>query len=350
MTINYPQDSEEELLKSLEEDAKDIHIRLQAFRDKVGKYLNHPAPKDIPLKLSLKNEDQPDAITSQILTQLQASLASKQEHKKHACFCYECNSYRCAHSQQEENDEVFTGYSATGRPIWAPFNELLSISEDPKAGDIYSQKNPLLATLNNRNFLTRNQLIGGGLHQREYRIISQVTCGYLNVERERYTLSIQVVENTKQQLFVQRLAKVQLLDALKNDQVNTTLARVEELLRQHKKAIQKVQNQWAKTVNAKSRSPLVAQINRINRKLINHIERASRQKQRRTQHAQQRANEKRPTHKALNECSARGILLRPIQKNDYSEGAQSSHSRFQSRNRKTFDLFHNVKRRIPNPM
>ena len=117
-------------------------------------------------------------------------------------YCYWCRSFRCEHAAPSDARTIFAGYSATGQPVWREFASVLLDRGDPRIDLLYRPEGATLPLTQSGGELAREQLAVYGRKSPVYRILGQVSLGYLRPPkgpgsseiREPFALTFQAVE------------------------------------------------------------------------------------------------------------------------------------------------------------
>ncbi|MEM7230794.1 MAG: hypothetical protein AAF517_01380 [Planctomycetota bacterium] len=222
-------------------------------------------------------------------------------------FCYWCQSFRCEHSTPPGPRSVFGHYSATGLPVWTEFSAALLDRADPRIDLLYGPRPSTLPLTQSGGELASQQLKIYGKRSAIYRIIGQVSLGYLNPPRhseisEPFALTVQAVEvaggrsPAHLNLLAHTGVDISTFQALEEffdprivDAITKTRRRLAEI------SIVSEPKSRKKRGTAKARQAMDAL-----RLLAKNFDRIFRQSRRRTQHSQDRHRERsRPASSAL---------------------------------------------------
>ena len=141
----------------------------------------------LQLKLELFPAGAVEAPPGQLLEQLQRAVDRWVSHSAafpygHV-YCYWCQSYTCGHSTPPGPRDAFAGYSATGQPDWREFGAILLERRDPRIEQLYRDASSPVTLVQAGHELTGKQLSVYGKHSPVYRLLGQVTLGYLRLPR-----------------------------------------------------------------------------------------------------------------------------------------------------------------------
>lgn len=114
-------------------------------------------------------------------------------------YCYWCRSFRCVHSRPASPRAMFNGYSATGQPLWNELGSVLLERQDPRIDLLFGESSSILTLTQTGGELASRQLAVYGKGSPIYRILGQVTVGYLQPPprssiAEPFALTFQAVE------------------------------------------------------------------------------------------------------------------------------------------------------------
>lgn len=139
-----------------------------------------PRPTKLELSLSLSPHEHPHGDLAEQIERAAARLADRcAAFPAGHVHCYWCRSFHCEHSRPPGPREVFTGYSATGQPLWREFASVLLDRSDPRVDLLFAGGGNTLALTQTAVELVDQQLSIYGRHSPIYRILGQVSLGYL---------------------------------------------------------------------------------------------------------------------------------------------------------------------------
>ena len=210
---------------------------------------------------------------------------------------------------------VFAGYNSFGVPQWMELPQLLLRQEDTRVAELYAKPPCLLATPLAGKDLTRELLTSFGRGSKTYAILGQVVAGYFKAPEqsewrgERIAMTLQAVEGrdkqNQPQLLMNRLCAIP-PDTLNNWFTDGWMPGTHEALLRGEYELRQIQDRYLRARNGNNRasiSKILGGIPSLMRRMASAMERAGRQTQRRTRHAQQRRQEKRPVAKAIEDAS-----------------------------------------------
>ncbi len=238
---------------------------------------------------------------------LAARAASADAPFRNGCvYCYHCGRADCEHARPPGPGSVFAGYESTGRPRWNEFfNELLALG-DPRTEQLFSEPPATLARLIGRRRLIADQLLSFGRNSYTYRVWGQIIAGYFHVSGLRAALSAQVVETRDHRLHLQLITPPEVFEALAgaSPDRDSSLARIHDAVIEARNETFAASQLWSQVRDAAKKKALRDRVFGALRHLGHSIERKGRQHRRRTHHAEVRAAQQRPTHKARDDLAA----------------------------------------------
>lgn len=221
-------------------------------------------------------------------------------------YCYACASSDCDHAIPALPGEVFTGYESTGRPGWQEFFSFLLVLSDDRTDRLFDDHPELLARVLGRTRLVAAQLRSFGRNSFTYRVWGQVVAGYLQVRGTRAALSVQIVENKRHQLHLQVISAPLLREALADAPADqrSACARVYDAIAEARRQTASLSDTWQHANRREQDEQTHEKAFAILRHLAHSIEQKGRQQWRRTPHAEIRAGQNRPVHKAFDDLIA----------------------------------------------
>lgn len=248
-------------------------------------------------------------LSNQVLPQLADAEAAREVFAVGRVYCYRCESCRCEHAAPPQPLCVFRGYDAAGRPEWHELAQALIDDKVERVEGLYLPRPQVVAHVQPGRQLKGRQLTAFGKASLRYSVLAQVIAGYFEVKGNRTALTLQVVEG--------RDRAGQLRLRLNPVMVGADEAFLMEWLAEGRnsavfRAIQIIERELAtleqRVIAARSRrdqdegNRLMGRIPSIMRRLAEIIERGDRQGQRRTRHVEERREEQRPVHKAMDDA------------------------------------------------
>jgi hypothetical protein len=223
-------------------------------------------------------------------------------------YCYACSDADCEHAAPAPG-EVFTGYESTGRPRWQEFFSFLLELGDDRTERLFEEHTELLARVVGRTRLVAAQLRTFGRNSCTYRVWGQVVAGYLLVRGTRAALTAQIVEDKRHRLHLQVIATPLLREALADAPTDgrSACARVYDALEEARRQTTALSDLWQQANRREQDEEAREKAFSLLRHLAHSIEQKGRQQWRRTQHAELRAGQNRPVHKAFDDVVAAAV-------------------------------------------
>ncbi len=224
-------------------------------------------------------------------------------------YCYACAGSDCEHAVPALPGEVFTGYESTGRPCWQEYFSFLLELGDERTDRLFDEHPELLARVVGRTRLIAAQLRTFGRNSFTYRIWGQVVAGYLQVKGTRAALSAQIVEDKQHRLHLQIISAPLLREALADapEDRRSACARVYDAIAETRRQTASLSDLWQHANRREQDEEAREKAFAILRHLAHSIEQKGRQQWRRTQHAELRAGQNRPVHKAFDDMIAASV-------------------------------------------
>lgn len=300
-------EDDETSASAMSDAAQQAHTALQELLAQCCRDLGLQEPPEElpPLQLTWEPDRPPTDLAQQLIRQLKQTQTADSVIVAGHIFCYHCESATCEHSRPAAPGEIFAGYANNGTPIWQEFlNELLALSEQ-RVDRLFDSRPSVLARLVSRKHLLRDQTVAYGRTSMMYRIIAQVIAGYFTIGDTRCAMTVQIVETADHALHVQVIQPTHLAEHLADAQEpRSLLYRVNDSIAKLRRLVRRQQSQWQGQLDRAARIQVKEKLISMLRRLINSIEQRDRQKKRRTRHAEQRASEQRPIHKATEDVAA----------------------------------------------
>lgn len=236
------------------------------------------------------------------ITRLSTQFVADQNGYNHShLYCYACSSNQCEHSRPTETGQVFTGYTQTGTPVWQELFQYLLQLDDTRTDLLFKKKPRIISRVIGRKRLIEAQSPTFGKNSLTYYIIGQLVAGYFPAGTEQAALTIQIVETKNHRLHLQLITVKSLLEQIAETDTQETEhvhTRLQAALNKAHTSLDSINASWQADTSKKVRKELTKRCFDLLKNMAKSIERTDRQNQRRTRHAQQRAEEARPVHKA----------------------------------------------------
>jgi len=256
----------------------------------------------------------------QIRSAVRDMASERQEYRRGRVYCFWCESSSCPHSVPPSSLSVFAGYSSTGTPQWQDLVQALLALEDPRADRLFGPPpNHLVAAYIDPESLKHRQLNVFGRFSKTYDILGQVIFGFLSLRPsglekglpERVAFTLQAVEcrhpDGSPRLEVNLLGQMPDGSAAADALAESHHERILRILAEGRRRIDLLGSRVfspPKQHRRPSADPdLSTEVERILKGVACSLERAGRQKERRTVHAEARSADRRPTSQALADAS-----------------------------------------------
>lgn len=247
------------------------------------------------------------AILDQLHDALEEAYVARASYVRGRVHCFRCGTSGCAHAVPPTRKSVFVAFARTGTPVWEEFAQVCLQRGDGSAARVYAQPPEIVAHYDPGSALRREQLADFGRDSKAYRVLGQVTAGYLPIwnealgEPDKAALTYQAVESR----WGARGFKLDLNPigpfpkapprGERQEWLDFTLDRLARQTREHLEIVQ------AESKDAPDLELLVAP---PLRKLASSLEKLFRRERRRTGHGNERSRDgDRPTGKALEDAA-----------------------------------------------
>ncbi|MCC6737938.1 MAG: hypothetical protein IT452_02745 [Planctomycetia bacterium] len=247
------------------------------------------------------------AILDQLHDALEEAYVARASYVRGRVHCFRCGTSGCGHAVPPGRKSVFAAYGRTGTPVWEEFAQVCLQRGDGSAARIYGEPPEIVAHYDAGSALRSEQLPDFGRDSKSYRVLGQVTAGYLPLWNEalggpdKAALTYQAVESRwgSKGFKLDLNAIGPFPKAPKGERQEWLDFTLDRLARQTREQLERVQ---VESKDAPDLEPLVAP---ALRKLASSLEKLFRRERRRTGHGNERAREgDRPTGKALEDAAA----------------------------------------------
>ncbi len=241
-----------------------------------------------------------DELAGQVFARAREAAADAAEIQYGYAYCYHCLQTNCRHARPPEEGFVFSGYDHSGRPVWTEFFSHLQAANDPRAERLFARPPSVVTLMTGRNELIKDQLPVFGKFAATYRVIGQVCAGYFIVTGKKHALTFQAVETRGGEIFTNLLCDPELEAALTESRSPTApLLRVRQALNKTALSLKTLNIGKARTDRRRD-----SRVWQLMKHLAGSIEQKDRQQKRRSGHAELRAAQSRPVHKARADLTA----------------------------------------------
>jgi hypothetical protein len=142
-----------------------------------------PAPSTVRLHLDLVQPGASGHAADQMYTQVQRQVDRCVDRfarvRLGTAYCHWCARFDCEHASPPEPRAVFSGYSPTGQPLWRDLASILLEKRHPRVDVLYRSTPSPVALVQGGDELSQAQLSVYGKRSPIYRILGQVSLGYL---------------------------------------------------------------------------------------------------------------------------------------------------------------------------
>jgi hypothetical protein len=226
-------------------------------------------------------------------------------------FCFRCQSAECEHAVPAEGRQVFTGYRGTGAPRFQDFGQWLLQRRDPRVDLLYREPPQLVAVASSGGELTSDLL--PEFRQGGYRLHGQVAVGWFQAPdsaipglRRPIAATFQVISSRarNENGHRRRFGLNVIATGPSGEPLDHLWDRLGEIpwgdaVRWAQAVLGGIEQQLARAPRTPDKA-IEPRIEGLLGALARRLEKGSRGKERRTQHAQQRHREgDRPTRMAL---------------------------------------------------
>lgn len=251
------------------------------------------------------------SLAAQISEAVREAAAREGVFRPGRAYCYRCESSDCPHGVPPAPQKVFSGYSSTGQPRWTDFSQLLIEKRHGDAGAVFDPGRRGLSSI----FLPGHELRSGQLAvfggtSKTYDIHGQVALGFLRTTTpagepvERAALTVQAVEvrgdGGRPRVVLNVLGRL--------PDGTETVESLEDW--RHERLVRALSSARRNLVRLtpsifRGRGPGVGEKTAgILKRMARSLQRTARQGTRRTDHAEERQRQKRPTAKAVEDAVA----------------------------------------------
>jgi hypothetical protein len=247
-------------------------------------------------------------------------------------YCHWCRSFFCEHSEPPEPRSVFGGYTPTGQPTWPEFVSVLLEKRHPQVDTIFQESSAPLTIVQSGEELSRKQLPIYGKRSPSYKILGQVCLGYLSfpgqlrlpsssdTPRSPLAITFQVVKTKRSTGSLVLNILGTLPDGTPAFQAfeESSDARLLDALLSTRRGLEELS---LRTVSRNKRHmDRRRRVLEILKQLAKSLDRIFRQRQRRTQHSQDRhRNRQRPASTASKDAlqASPEAIYRDVEKNTW---------------------------------
>jgi hypothetical protein len=289
---------------SLEEHARRIESEIaelvrRAHRKLFGAGAPAPRPLRLTLDLSVPPAAAAESLAGQVVRAVRMAASMGEAFRPGRVFCYRCESASCEHSGAPRPQSVFGGYGPTGVPQWTDFAQLLLDLKDARVDELFEDPPATVARLIYGRELKGRQLHPFGRASKRYDLLGQLVAGYFGARPDTLSaVTVQAVES--------RYADGRTRLALNVVGAAPPDPAFADALRSARVRLEGIEEDLARSEDSRQRSQRLRRVPGLLLELGRSIERAARQRGRRTRHAEKRREERRPTQTAMRDVREAG--------------------------------------------
>ena len=300
--------SRDERARRIESEIAELVRR--THRELFGAGAPAPGPIRLTLDLAVPPGEGLESLAGQIARAVRRAASAGEAVRPGRVFCYRCESASCEHSGAPRPQSVFGGYGPTGVPQWTDLAQLLLDLKDARVDELFEDPPATVARLIYGRELKGRQLHPFGRASKRYDLLGQLVAGYFGARPDTLSaVTVQAVESRHADGRT-RLA-LNVVGAAPPDPAFA------DALRSARLRLEGIEEDLARSGDPGERSRRLSRIPGLLSELGRSIERAARQRGRRTRHAEERREERRPTQTAMRDAreAGDGSLYRDEERN-----------------------------------
>jgi hypothetical protein len=270
-----------------------------------------------------------EALLGRLRERLDAATRGVTAFREGHVYCFHTNQPESPYSSPQNKVDVFSGYSANGRPEWVSFPNLCITRKEPRVDRLYGDPPEVLAMVIGPDALGEGLLPAFGKDSLAYRLLGQVVLGLvpedldLRSRAERVALTLQVVETSqlglqhRLRLNVIGLPREAIAEAAASQDATSPAEAFRKVLRMTRGRIDGLGRQAALAHKRGEAFDLGPHVTALLTRLRADLLRVFKTRDYRTQHAQDRHDSReRPTAQAISDALAatEGRFLRDERK------------------------------------
>ncbi len=282
---------------------------------------------DLPLTLRLRAAparqwelafDPP--VEEQLGPQFEDAQAGLEVFRRGRVYCFRCETAECAHGRPDAPLAVFAGYDTTGRPQWRELAQTLIELRDARVDQLFAERPRVVSALQLGHDLRGEQLAAFGRSSKTYAVLGQAVAGYFpcppadgadQTTLARLAVTVQVVEargaGGRVRLHLNTLAALPGgggLTELLGTGWEPALGRACAMAQRTVEEMQAQLDALRGVGRGEEIRQVLRRVPAVLQRFCASVERGDRQGRRRTRHAEERRQERRPVHKALDDARA----------------------------------------------
>ena len=246
-------------------------------------------------------------------------------------YCFQCDAPDCSHAVPDDPDKTFSGYTATGKPVWRTFLNLCMEWKDPRVEKLYGDAPEVFAVVQQASELKGELLPAFGKGSLAFNVLGQVIAGLVprslripGREENRFALTVQFVETRsgaekpRLRLNILGVGPDEIAEADEHGGPSNRAGRRRHTIRITRQRLNSIGRELARAEQGGRRIDLEGKVNPLLHRLRGDLDRIFRLDRRRTQHAAERHQEReRPTGVAVKDAKGASVekLLLDVRKN-----------------------------------
>ncbi len=246
-------------------------------------------------------------------------------------YCFQCDAPDCSHALPDDPDKTFSGYTATGKPVWRTFLNLCMEWKDPRVEKLYGDAPEVFAVVQKARELKGELLPAFGKGSLAFNVLGQVIAGLVPRsmriparEEDRFALTVQFVETRsgtekrRLRLNILGVAPDEIAEADEQGGARNRAGRLRHTIRITRQRLNSVGRELARAEQGGHSFDLEGKVNPLLQRLRSDLDRIFRLDRRRTEHAAERHKEReRPTGVAVKDAKKAPVekLLLDVRKN-----------------------------------
>ncbi len=256
-------------------------------------------------------------LREQVLAHLEEAEAGAATYQRGRLYCFRCESAECAHARPPSSISVFSGYAPTGEPEWHDLAQAFIEARDDRVDRLYAAHAEVVTRVQLGHDLRQRQLSSFGKASKTYSVLGQVAAGYFRSPADplrsrpdrRLAITFQAVEARAPggavRLELNAIANTGPgleLDELMGSDWEPWVHRAYALAERALKSAERRANAARDARRMDAFRASLAEVPAILRRLSEFLERGHRQTRWRTRHVEERRQDHRPVHKAIDDA------------------------------------------------
>lgn len=258
-------------------------------------------------------------LREQVLAHLEEAEAGAAVYQRGRVYCFRCESTECEHARPPSSISVFSGYAPTGEPEWHALAQAFIEARDDRVDRLYAERAEVMTRVQLGHELRQRQLSSFGKASKTYSVLGQVAAGYFRTPPDplrprpdrRLAITFQAVEARAPggavRLELNAIASTGPgleLDELMHTEWEPWVQRAFALAERALKSVERRANAAREGRRMDAFRASMGEVPVILRRLSEFLERGHRQTRWRTRHVEERRQDRRPVHKAIDDARA----------------------------------------------